>query len=278
MVKYGRKVPASTSDVPVTERAGWLRAARHHVHRLPAGRAVWRVGVTLVGSAIILVAAVLLTALTFILLINPKSAVLAWVVGPCSLFLWGLGLWLLRYGLRLARARIALLADGLEISSHTFRIAKIRRMQSARFRWEDVRAVQYSPVVNFLSAGGVERNYLVHTTGATYLISSNFWPNAATVARLIAERIGRAIDETPIEILESQKDEVRKAWFRYALLRAFGWFCVVFGAFTIVVLTTAEFGGAQLPIEEVVITAIVAVILVLGGRSMAKYRPPIDTD
>lgn len=60
MVKYGRKVPASTSDVPVTERAGWLRAARHHVHRLPAGRTVWRVGVTLVGSVIILVGAVLL--------------------------------------------------------------------------------------------------------------------------------------------------------------------------------------------------------------------------
>jgi hypothetical protein len=57
---------------------------------------------------------VLMTALSGILLINPKSVALLLVLGCCSLFMWGLGLWLLRYAVRLSRGRLALSADGLD--------------------------------------------------------------------------------------------------------------------------------------------------------------------
>jgi hypothetical protein len=84
------------------------------------------------------------------------------------------------------------------------------------------------------------------------------------------------IGQTPVEILESQKPAVRQAWFRYALMRAFGWFSVVFGVLTIVVLALATYGGAKLPIEEPVISVVVAVLLILGGSSMARYRPLVN--
>ena len=38
----------------------WLRAVRARVHALPAGRLAWRIGVTFVGAAIVVVGVVLL--------------------------------------------------------------------------------------------------------------------------------------------------------------------------------------------------------------------------
>jgi uncharacterized protein (TIGR02611 family) len=63
MVTYGGEMPRSAEPVPDVEapaRRGRLWSLRERVRALPGGRLAWRVGVTLLGVAVIVVGIVLL--------------------------------------------------------------------------------------------------------------------------------------------------------------------------------------------------------------------------
>lgn len=77
-------------------------------------------------------------------------------------------------------------------------------------------------------------------------------------------------------MLQSPQNSSRQTSLERVLMRAVGWVAILIGVLTIIVLASVTYGGVRFHVEEPVISVVVAVLLILGGSSMARYRPPAD--
>src|SRR6185503_17740005 len=91
-------------------------------------------------------------------------------------------------GNHVRRTRIVLTDDGLDLRVSRFRIWAIRRLGAARLAWRDVHGVQRYDIPNFAAPGGVQTDYVLHTTHGVAAVSSIQFADAERIAALIAER------------------------------------------------------------------------------------------
>jgi hypothetical protein len=180
------------------------------------------------------------------------------------------GAFIVRMGINLARIRIAVSDQGLELTANRFRIWTFRRIGSARLAWTDVRGIQAYDTPNFAAPGGTQVDYVLHTTRGLFTVPNVQFPDAARIAARLAARIGRPVGDLPPDVtpVGAARREDRRG---IRLMRALGWTAQVSGALVMALFAVAWFGGGSLEASEVGGIFAAGFVLLIAGGSLRRF-------
>jgi hypothetical protein len=194
-------------------------------------------------------------------------------VGLALLFVVILGLpgaFIFKLGNDVRRSRIVLTADGVDLRVGRFSIWALRRLGSARLAWRDVHGVQRYEIPNFAATGGVQVDYVLHTAQGAFAVSTVQFAEAERVATLIAERIGRAIDDLPPGIAPvTARNAAGRRGVR--LMRALGWIAQAAGLACAALLLAAWLSGSPLASGTIGGVAATSGVLLMLGRALRHF-------
>jgi hypothetical protein len=186
------------------------------------------------------------------------------------LLVGGPTLLVLKIGNDLRRTRIVISDQGLEISLSRFRIWSFRSLGHARLTWGDIHGIQRYEIPNFAAPGGIQVDYVLHTTQGTFAISSVQFTDAERITGLIADRIGRPVGEladgvAPVTAdTPSGRRDVR-------LMRALGWTAQVAAIVFLVLMSMAWLQGDSRDYRMIGGVTIAAGALLRVGRSLRRF-------
>jgi hypothetical protein len=180
------------------------------------------------------------------------------------------GAFVFKLGNDVRRSRIVLTDDGVDLCVSRFRIWAIRRLGSARLAWRDIHGVQRYEIPNVAASGGVQVDYVVHTTQGVFAVSSVQFTEAERIATLIAERIGRALGDLPAGVAPvGAGDRAGRRGVR--LMRALGWVAQATGILFPVLLSVAWLQGSPLDSGTIGGVAATSGVLLMLGRALRNF-------
>jgi hypothetical protein len=170
----------------------------------------------------------------------------------------------------LRRTRIVIGDQGVELCLSRFRIWSIRSLGRARLTWGDIHGVQRYEIPNFAAAGGLQVDYVLHTTQGVFAISSIQFAEAERIAGLIAARIGRTVGELSpgISPVSAETPAGRRG---VRLMRALGWCVQAAGILFLVLMSFAWIRGDALDPGTVGGVATATGVLLMLGRSLRRF-------
>lgn len=186
------------------------------------------------------------------------------------LLVGGPTLLVLKMGNDLRRTRIVISDQGLEISLSRFRIWSFRSLGHARLTWGDIHGIQRYEIPNFAAAGGIQVDYVLHTTQGTFAISSVQFTDAERIAGLIAARIGRPVGELADGVAPVTADtpagrrDVR-------LMRALGWAAQVVGIVFLLLMSLVWMRGDGRDYRTIGGVTVTAGVLLRLGQSLKRF-------
>jgi len=189
-------------------------------------------------------------------------AILLLVGGPALL--------VLKIGNDLRRTRIVIAAQGLELSLSRFRIWSLRSLGRARLTWADIVGVQRYEIPNFSAPGGVQVDYVLHTTRGTFAVSSVQFKEAERIAGLIAERIGRAVGDLPEGVAPVSAD-TPSGRRNVRLMRGLGWAAQVVGIVFLLLMSLVWMQGDGRDYRTIGGVTIAAGVLLRLGHSLKRF-------
>jgi hypothetical protein len=170
----------------------------------------------------------------------------------------------------LRRTRIVLTDRGVDLRVSRFRIWAFRRLGVARLAWPDIRGVQRYDIPNFAAPTGVQTDYVLHTTEGVFAVSSIQFAEAERIGTLIAERIGRAVDDLPAGVTPvSAADPAGRRGVR--AMRALGWIAQAMGVVFPVLMLLAWLGGSSLEAGTIGGVAVTGGVLLMIGRALRRF-------
>lgn len=200
---------------------------------------------------------------------SPGGAVfgLAFVL---MLFVGAPALWMLKMGNDLRRTRVRIDDSGLEMRVTRFSVWAFRRLGYARLAWTDVHGVQRYEIPNFAAAGGVQVDYVLHTSQGAFAVSSIQFTEAERIAGLIAARIGRAIDDLPPGTTAVTADTPSgRRGMRF--MRALGWCSQGAGVLFLALMSLAWLQGEALEAGTIGGVASISGVLLMLGHSLRRF-------
>jgi hypothetical protein len=194
-------------------------------------------------------------------------------VGLAVLFVVILGFpaaFVFKLGNDVRRSRVVLTADGVDLRVSRFSIWALRRLGSARLGWPDIHGVQRYEIPNFAASGGVQADYVLHTTRGAFAVSAVQFADAERIATLVAERIGRAIDDLPAGIAPvGANNPTGRRGVR--LMRSLGWIAQGAGLVFAALLFAAWLQGSPLDSGTIGGVAATSGVLLMLGRALRHF-------
>lgn len=179
-------------------------------------------------------------------------------------------LFLLKLGNDVRRARVVLGAGGVELRVSRFRLWGLRPLGSARLAWREIHGVQPYEIPNFAARSGTQVDYVIHTVQGAFAVSSMQFADAARIAALVAEGVGRAVGELPPGVVPvGARGPVDRR--RIRLMRGLGWVALGAGVACPVLLSLAWLRGSPLPPATVGGVAVASGVLITLGRSLRRF-------
>lgn len=180
------------------------------------------------------------------------------------------GLLIFKMGNDVRRSRVVISDAGLDVRVARFRIWAFRPLASARLAWRDVHGVQPYEIPNFATPGGVQVDYVVHSTQGEFAVSSVQFADAQGIATLIAQRIGRAVGDLPAEVRPVGAN-TPSGRLGVRLMRALGWVAQAAGVVFLMVMIGAWLAGSPLPPSASGGLATASGVLLMVGRSLRRF-------
>lgn len=235
---------------------------------------IWGIGAAGVLFAVLAIVFVLLP-----LIVGSKNgapAELDWIAIITGLLIGGFSAWMLLLAWQLARMRVIVSPEHLDLRARRYEWRLTNPFGSRRvlLDWPQVQGLRRWRTANPFAPGGVQENYVLYTNDDKFVLSNLDWPEVSEMANLIGQISGRPIAAGIAELPRDLKERALPSRTERAKLRivhAFGWLAIVSGVLLLVLAAVWLLGGG--PLDTFIITlAVAAYFLFLSGQSMRRFH------